>query len=108
MTHYRAVIRRYGLTVTVRGNIVKLRAFPLSIGAGVEPSPLLLQPLIGLLRQPWMMDGDDCGAVSGMNEWQGKSEYWKETCPSAALSTTDPTLLDPGSNPGPPRWEAGD
>jgi hypothetical protein len=60
-------------------------------GAGVEPSPLLLRPFIGLLYQPWMVDGDDCGAVSGMNEWQGKQMYWEETCPSAALSTTDAT-----------------
>jgi hypothetical protein len=29
-------------------------------GAGVEP-------FIGLLYQPWMVDGDDCGAISGMN-----------------------------------------
>jgi hypothetical protein len=38
----------------------------------VDPSPLLLLPFIGLLYQPWMIDGDDCGAVGGMNEWQGK------------------------------------
>jgi hypothetical protein len=36
--------------------------------AGVEPSPLLLRPFTGLLYQPWMTDGDDCGAISGMNE----------------------------------------
>jgi hypothetical protein len=35
-------------------------------GTGVEPSPLLLRPLIGLLYQPWMMDGEDCGAMGGM------------------------------------------
>jgi hypothetical protein len=38
-----------------------------------------------------MIDGDDCGAVSGMNEWQAKSKYSEETFPSAALTTTDPT-----------------
>jgi hypothetical protein len=27
-------------------------------------------------------------------------EVLEETCPSAALSTTGPTWLDPGSNPG--------
>jgi hypothetical protein len=42
--------------------------FPLSFGAGVEPSPLLLLPFTGLLYQPWMIDSDDCGAISGMNE----------------------------------------
>jgi hypothetical protein len=31
-------------------------------GAGVEPSPPLLRSVIGLLYQPWMIDGDDCGA----------------------------------------------
>jgi hypothetical protein len=36
--------------------------------AGVEPSPLLLRPLIGLLYQLWMVDDDSCGASIGMNE----------------------------------------
>jgi hypothetical protein len=65
---------------------------------GVEPSPLslLLRPPIGLLYQPWMVDRHDCGAVSGMNGWQGKLKYWEETCPSAAVSTTNPISLDPG------------
>jgi hypothetical protein len=57
--------------------------------AGAEPSPLLLRPFIGELYHPWMIDGDDCGVISEMNEWQGKPKYWEETCPSAALSTTD-------------------
>jgi hypothetical protein len=34
-------------------------------GAGVEPRPLLLLPVIGLLFQPWMIDDGDCGAVGG-------------------------------------------
>jgi hypothetical protein len=38
-------------------------------GAGVEPSPLLLRPFIGLLYQPWMIHDDDCGAIGEMNEW---------------------------------------
>jgi hypothetical protein len=37
-----------------------------------------------------MIDSDDCGAISAMNEWQGKPKYWEKTCPSAALSTIDP------------------
>jgi hypothetical protein len=69
-------------------------------GAGVEPSRLLLRPLIGLLYQPLLIDGDDYGAVSGMNEWQGKPKYLEETYPNVALSTTDPTWLDPRSNHG--------
>jgi hypothetical protein len=35
--------------------------------------------------------GDDCGAISGMNDWQGKPKYSEKTCTSDALSTTDPT-----------------
>jgi hypothetical protein len=38
----------------------------------VEPSPLLREPFICLLYQPWMMmmmiGGDDFGAVNRMNE----------------------------------------
>jgi hypothetical protein len=34
----------------------------------VDPSSLLLWPFICLLYQPWLLDGDDCGAVSGMDE----------------------------------------
>jgi hypothetical protein len=47
--------------------------------AGVGPSPLLLLPLIGLLYQLWMMDGDDCEGISGMDEWQEKPECWEES-----------------------------
>jgi hypothetical protein len=61
------------------------------VWAGVEPGPLILQPFIGLLYQPWMIHAEKCGAISGMNEWQGKMKYSEETCPIAALSTTDPT-----------------
>jgi hypothetical protein len=50
-------------------------------GAGVEPSPLLLQPFIGLLYQPWLIDGDDCRAISGINEWQGKLKYSEKSAP---------------------------
>jgi hypothetical protein len=32
------------------------------------------------------------------NDWQGKPKYSEETCPSAALSTTNPTWPDLGSN----------
>jgi hypothetical protein len=37
-----------------------------------------------------MKYGDDCAAISGMNEWQGKPKYSEKICPGAALSTTDP------------------
>jgi hypothetical protein len=61
------------------------------MGLDVEPSPLLLRSSLGLLFQPCMTDGDDCGAVSVMHQWQGKPKYSEETCPSAAMSTVDPT-----------------
>jgi hypothetical protein len=68
--------------------------------AGVKPSALWLRKFIELLYQLWMRYIDDCGAIRGMNEWQDKPKYAEETCPSAALSTTDPTRLEQGSNPG--------
>jgi hypothetical protein len=37
-------------------------------GAGVEPSPLVLRPLIGLLYQTWIID-DDCEAFGGMTDY---------------------------------------
>jgi hypothetical protein len=60
--------------------------FSFIYAAGVEPSPFF-----GLLYLLWMLEGDDCGAISGMNEWQGKQKYSEKTCLSAALCTTDPT-----------------
>jgi hypothetical protein len=44
------------------------------------------------------IDGYDCGANSGINEWQGKQEYSEKICPSVALPTLDHTWLDLESN----------
>jgi hypothetical protein len=33
-------------------------------------------------------------------DWQGKTKYSKKTCPIVTFSTTNPTWLDPGLNPG--------
>jgi hypothetical protein len=33
-------------------------------------------------------------------DWKGKPKYSEKPCPSATLSTTNPTWQDPGSNPG--------
>jgi hypothetical protein len=46
-----------------------------------------------------MIDGDDCGAISGMYEWQGEPKFSEEAGSSAALSSIDSTWLDRGSNP---------
>jgi hypothetical protein len=41
-----------------------------------------------------------CWIIWCNEDWQGKPKYSEKTCPSAALSTTNPTWPDPGSNPG--------
>jgi hypothetical protein len=38
--------------------------------------------------------------ITWNEDWQGKPKYSKETCPSATLSTKNPTWPDLGSNPG--------
>jgi hypothetical protein len=48
-------------------------------GAGVELSPLLLRPFTDLFYLPWMTDGGDCGAISGMNQCQGKPKHSEKT-----------------------------
>jgi hypothetical protein len=55
-----------------------------------EPGTSEMSVLFDLLYQPWIIDGDDCAAIVGMNEWQGKSKYSERTCPSPGLFTTDP------------------
>jgi hypothetical protein len=70
-------------------------------GALVESSPILLLSYIGPLYQLWMMDeGDDCGAICRINKLSCKRKYFERICPSAVLSITNPTCLEPGSNPG--------
>jgi hypothetical protein len=55
---------------------VKQPPYTFICGAGVEPSPLLLQPITGLLYQPWTIDGDDdCGVNGGMNDWLSQSRH---------------------------------
>jgi hypothetical protein len=39
------------------------------------------------------------GEIGGMMSWQGKTKYSKKTCPSDALSTTNPTCC-PNVIPG--------
>jgi hypothetical protein len=54
--------------------------------------------IAAVIYWPWMMDGDDCGAISGMSGWQGKQKYWEQTRSNVALPTTDPTWLELGWN----------
>jgi hypothetical protein len=62
---------------------------------------------IGLLYQPWMIDGDDCGAVGDMNERQGKRNSRKIPA-SVLLCPPQTNVTTPGLEPGPSRCEAGD
>jgi hypothetical protein len=44
-----------------------------------------MQPIVVLLYQHWMTDGDDFGAISEMNEWQGIPKYSEKTCPCRSV-----------------------
>jgi hypothetical protein len=68
--------------------------------AGVRISPLGSAATTGPFYQPQMIYDGDCGAIGGMKIGKGKAKYSEKTCPSATLSTTNPTWPDPGSNPG--------
>jgi hypothetical protein len=50
-------------------------------------------------RSQIISDGD-CRAIGGMKIGRGNRNTRRKTCPSATLSTTNPTWPDPGSNPG--------
>jgi hypothetical protein len=45
----------------------------------------------GLLYQPRMIGDGDCAEIGGTNIGRGKPKYSEKTCPSATLSTTNPT-----------------
>jgi hypothetical protein len=47
---------------------------------GMEPRPILLRPLIGLLHLPLMIDGHDYGAI-GMNNLQGNPNTPRKLTP---------------------------
>jgi hypothetical protein len=58
---------------------------------GAEPNPLLLRPLIGVLKQTRKIYAGDCRAISGINGWQGKPKYSEKTCPRCrVVSAADP------------------
>jgi hypothetical protein len=65
--------------------------FSLLVGGGVHREVhAALRPVIGT-NVPVPGDCED-GEVGGMKcDWQGKPEYSEKTCPSAILSTTNPT-----------------
>jgi hypothetical protein len=45
-------------------------------------------------------DGDECGAVGGIKDWQGNPKYSEKPWPRAALSNTEPKSHELGSKPG--------
>jgi hypothetical protein len=47
-----------------------------------------------------MIGDGDCGEIGRMKIGRGKPKYSEKTYRSATLSTTNPTWLDPGLNPG--------
>jgi hypothetical protein len=53
---------------------------------------------------PWWQTMMTVGSSRWNENWQGKQKYSEKTCPSATLSTTNPTLS--GLERGPSRWEA--
>jgi hypothetical protein len=64
--------------------------------SGVRLSLFVLRPLLAYCTSPRCRVWRDWWN----EDWQGKPKYSEKTCPSATLSTTNPTWLDPGSNPG--------
>jgi hypothetical protein len=65
-------------------------------GGGGEPNPLVLRPLLAYCTSPgcWWMRGVE----QSVECLTGK--YSEKACPTAALSTTNPSWPDPGSNQG--------
>jgi hypothetical protein len=55
-----------------------------------------------IVPAPGNYDGE-----SGKMIGRGNRSTRRKPCPNAVLSTTNPHML-PGSEPGPPRWEAND
>jgi hypothetical protein len=49
--------------------------------------------VIVVLYHPRMMDDDECEAVGGMRIGRGNRSTQGNPCPSATLSTTNPTYL---------------
>jgi hypothetical protein len=73
------------------------------VAGGVNWVHSALRPLRGLLCQPRVIM-----MMEYLVEWlAGEPKYSEKTCPSAALSTTNPHMLSV-REPGPPRWEASD
>jgi hypothetical protein len=78
---------------------------------GLDWVHLVCRPQTGLLYQPQKIndddDDDDDEECEQLVEWElaGKLKYSEKTCPSATLSTTNPTWADLGLNLGRRGWK---
>jgi hypothetical protein len=52
-----------------------------------------------------MIDGDDCGAISVMNEWQGKPKYSEKNLPQCRSVHYRSHMTLPGLEPGLSLWK---
>jgi hypothetical protein len=79
-----------------KSTLIQSLAFFLFLGVWWNWVHLVRRSLTRLLYRPQMM------SVEQSVEWElaGETEVLGETCPSATLSTTNPTWLDRGWNPG--------
>jgi hypothetical protein len=76
-SHRRENLKSYNRLVILSGDEDEI-----ILWSGVELSPLVLRPSIGLLFQPWMISADDdFGAIGGMNEWQGNRSTGRKPAP---------------------------
>jgi hypothetical protein len=55
------------------------------------------RPLLAFCTYPWWLWR---WRILWNEDWQGKPKHSERTCPSATLSTTNPTSPDSGANPG--------
>jgi hypothetical protein len=76
------------------------------LAVGWDSARSASRPLFGLLCQPWMVDDDECGAVSGMRIGRGNRSIG-ENLPQCHFVQHKSHMIRPGLEPGPPQWEAG-
>jgi hypothetical protein len=50
----------------------------------------------GLLHQPWIRDDENCGAIGGMNDWEGKLKYSEKPVPVPLWIQQIPRTTSPG------------
>jgi hypothetical protein len=88
----------------IRPQVLHPKSFPIDhsliiFSQGVRLSPLgtavTVWPIVPVPDDRWWWLWSSRWNVN----WQGNPTYSEKTCPSATLSTANPTWPDPGSNP---------